>query len=158
MTLYLVVEKGVVPYSHLSLILLNWTPDYLIKNTLQKCEKFENVRFEMYENVRKGAKTPNSKYPRGWLVTWKLSNMKPKLFPMQKDIRGMGNGMEQETPLLPSPYIPSHSPPPPPRLTYLGSAFTCYRERRKTRREGREVANSVVVASWWGRGTGIEPF
>ncbi len=47
-----------MPYSVLSLILLKWTPDFLIKDTLPiytskmwKTGKYA-VRFAMYENVR----------------------------------------------------------------------------------------------------------
>ncbi len=57
--------------------------------------------------------------------------------------------MEKETPLYPL-LILVHHPAPPPRPTYLGSAFTCHTDRRKIRREGREVANSVVVADGGG--------
>jgi hypothetical protein len=73
--------------------------------------------------------------------------MKPKLSPKKKDIRGMG--MEKKTLLYPL-LILVHHPAPPRRLAYLGSAFTCHTDKRKIRRERREVANSVVVADGGG--------
>jgi hypothetical protein len=49
MTVYLVVETGVIPFSVLSLILLKWKPDCIkmhFGSTLQKCEKLENMQYD----------------------------------------------------------------------------------------------------------------
>ncbi len=59
------------------------------------------------------------------------------------------DGHGKRTPLYPL-LILVHHPAPPRRLAYLGSAFTYHTGRRKIRREGREVANSVVVADGGG--------